>query len=111
MINIARGTALASSEGMNDNNTAVAVGRSNESSNISTSSSNGTRIVVEGCGLSEVNGTYNRRLNTYNGAPVYVKHGTNLRGHGIYRDKDSVGILVIGMLLPASPSIFERRFT
>ena len=85
MINIARGTALASSEGMNDNNTAVAVGRSNESSNISTSSSNGTRIVVEGCGLSEVNGTYNRRLNTYNGAPVYVKHGTNSRGHGIYR--------------------------
>ena len=91
---------------MNDNNTAVAVGRSNESSNISTSSSNGTRIVVEGCGLSEVNGTYNRRLNTYNGAPVYVKHGTNSRGHYV-----SVGILVIGMLLPVSPSIFERRFT
>ena len=57
------------------------------SATTSSSISNIEQIAVEGCGISDVNGTYHKSLGAYNGAPVYIKHGTNSRGrvYAIYR--------------------------
>ena len=59
-----------------DHNNGTATGSSSATSSSNNRLFNVNQIVVEGCGTSFTNGTYNRIADMYNGAPVYIKENS-----------------------------------